>query len=183
LVRPHQKCYGDMSKSIKLKISEGILKAVWDAFSNFGEHSEYIQNNYGCSKQYYRNSISRLKKQGLIKVCSGQGIKFIELTKKGELKVLLDLAAIKKPQVWDRKWRLIIFDIPEDARWQRNRLRKLLKQHQFYKLQASVYINPYSLNRQALDYLKQTGLIDFIRILRVDEMDFDLDLKNRFKLK
>lgn len=171
-----------MSKSVKLKITEGMLKAVWDAFSNFGEHSEYIKKNYGCSKQYYRNSILSLKKQGLIKVRSNQGIKFLELTRKGELKVLLSLGDLDKPAVWDGKWRLMIFDIPEDAKIQRNKLRKLLKQHQFFKLQASVYISPYPLNRQALDYLKSSGLIEFIRILRVDDMDYDLDLKKKFKL-
>jgi phenylacetic acid degradation operon negative regulatory protein len=171
-----------MSKSIKLRITEGMLQAVWEAFSNFGEHSEYIQKKYDCSNQYYRNSISRLKKRGLIKVYSKQGVKFLELTKKGELKVLLDLADLEKPAVWDGRWRLIIFDIPEDAKPQRDRLRKLLKQHEFRKLQASVYISPYPLNRQALDYLKKTGLIGYIRILRVDDMDFDLDLKKKFKL-
>ncbi len=172
-----------MPRSIKLKITEAMLKAVWDAFSNFGDHSEYIQDKYDCSSQYYRNSLSRLKKRGLIKVVSKQGKKFIELTKNGELKVLLSMAELEKTDAWDGKWRLIIFDIPEDADIQRDKLRKLLKQHQFFKLQASVYINPYPLNRQALDYLRQSGLIDYIRILRVDDIDFDLDLKRKFKLK
>jgi hypothetical protein len=61
-------------------------------------------------------------------------------------------------------------------------LRALLLKNNYYKLQDSVYINPYPLNREAIKYLKDTGLIEFIRIIRVDELDEDHDLKKRFGL-
>ena len=37
---------------------------------------------------------------------------------------------------------------------QRHLFRKLLRKNGFYKLQASVFISPYSLNREALEYLR-----------------------------
>ena len=46
-----------------------------------------------------------------------------------------------------------------------------------------MYISPFALNREAIAYLSETGLIDFIRIMRVDEMDNDRKLKNHFRLK
>ncbi len=45
-----------------------------------------------------------------------------------------------------------------------------------------MFINPYSLNREAVSYLKESGLMDYIRILKVEEMDNDLDLQKKFKL-
>ena len=48
--------------------------------------------------------------------------------------------------------------------------------------QASVFISPFRLNREAVWYLKKTGLIEYIRILRVDEMDEDKHLKKHFHL-
>ena len=83
---------------------------------------------------------------------------------------------------WDGKWRLVIFDIPESSREKRDHLRYLLKQNKFCKLQASVFISPYPLNREALEYLQFSKLFDYIRILRVDEMDNDSDLRKKFKL-
>ena len=106
----------------------------------------------------------------------------MELTRSGELETLILKACLPKPASWDGKWRLIIFDIPESSKDKRNQLRWLIKKNGFTKLQASVFINPYPLNREAVAYLKQTGLMAYIRILRVDEIDSDAALKKHFNL-
>ena len=124
-----------------------------------------------------------LNRGGLIDVFEKNNQKFIKLTKKGELKILMQKATWQKRNVWDQKWRLIMFDIPEGSRKQRNLLRKLLKQAGFIKLQESVFISPYELNRQAIDFLKRSGLMEFIRIMRVDDIDDDRQLKKKFNLK
>jgi hypothetical protein len=49
-------------------------------------------------------------------------------------------------------------------------------------LQDSVYANPYPLNREAVKYLEETGLSEYIRIIKVEEMDNDRDLKKKFGL-
>src|SRR3990167_6394136 len=58
------------------------------------------------------SSASKLVKRGLMKFNG----KYYELTESGKKKLrLLDLSDYKlsKPKKWDRKWRVIIFDIPE----------------------------------------------------------------------
>jgi CRISPR-associated endonuclease Cas2 len=77
---------------------------------------------------------------------------------------------------------MVIFDIPENASRERDQLRRLLLLNDFKKLQASVYISPYQINREAINYLKETGLIKYIRFARVDELDDDKDLKKKFNL-
>lgn len=106
----------------------------------------------------------------------------MELTKKGELELLMARAWLNKPAVWDGKWRVIFFDIPENANTRRDKLRRLLIKNGFIKLQASIYISPYTLNRLAIDYLKNTGLIGYIRIGRLEELDDDRDLRKKFNL-
>jgi len=145
----------------------------WRKWSMFGFKNP--SSAYGAVYQLY--------KKGLIKYVDKNNEKFIRLTKKGQIKALLAKAGIAQVQKWDGKWRLFIFDIPESSRTERNRLRNLLKKNGYYKLQASVFVSPYPLNREAISYLKQTGLIEYIRILRVDEIDDDKDLKKRFNLK
>lgn len=137
----------------------------------------------GIDPDSYSRTLRRMKDRGLIKIISKNDKKFIELTNKGQLQALLNKASLRPPKVWDGKWRLFIFDIPESSKDKRNILRQMLKNNNFFKLQASVYINPYPLNREALAYLKKSGLIAYIRILKVEEIDDDSQLLKRFGLK
>ena len=131
----------------------------------------------------YNRAVRQLGDRGFLAVIQRQGKRFLKLTNKGQLEALLLKAKQSQDLRWDGRWRLIIFDIPENQKEKRHLFRVLLKRNGFYKLQASVYINPYPLNTEALIYLKQTGLIEFIRILRVDMMDEDKKLKKYFGLK
>ncbi len=130
----------------------------------------------------YRRTIRDLEGRGLVKVIKAKNGKFISLTSKGQLEALLATARMEKPPVWDGKWRLVMFDIPEQSKEKRHLFRSLLKQHGFVLMQASVYICPHPLNRSAIEYLKRSGLMGFIRIMKVDEIDDDKDLRKRFKL-
>lgn len=132
----------------------------------------------------YWKIFNYLQEKGWVKVYKKEKAEteFVRLTKQGQLQALLIKAKINKPQKWDGKWRLIVYDIPEDSKEQRHFFRKLLKQNGFYKLQASVFINPYPLNREALSYLRQTGLDKYIRIARIDDLDNDESLKKYFGL-
>jgi len=130
----------------------------------------------------YTHAVWQMRKRGVVEVVNEKNQRFLKITKKGQLQILLEKAKVKRQAKWDGKWRLLVFDIPEDFRDKRNHLRRLLRLNNFYKLQASVFINPYSLNREAIAYLKETGLIEFIRIMRVDEMDDDKKLRKLFHL-
>ena len=124
-----------------------------------------------------------LAKKGLIKYVDKNNQNFIKLTKKGQLEALLAKARMpEKPSKWDGKWRIIIFDIPEESTDKRDFFRALLKKNGFKLLQASVYVNPYPLNRDAIKYLQTSKLMDYIRILKVEEMDNDKDLRKKFGL-
>ena len=124
-----------------------------------------------------------MRERGAIEFVKKGDRKYLKLTPKGELEVLLAKARSPKPLVWDGKWRVVVFDIPEDFKLERNRFRRLLMINNFKKLQHSVYVSPYPFNREAISYLKETGLIKFIRIMKVEEMDSDKDLKKKFNLK
>jgi CRISPR/Cas system-associated endoribonuclease Cas2 len=150
----------------------------------FESKAAYFKRVYlgHTSYQSYLNAFKYLEKNGYLKIFKDKENRFILLTKRGQLKILFLKADIKSNQKWDGKWRLVVFDIPEEARARRNELRRLLKQSGFKYLQASVFISPYSLNRDAIGYLKESGLIKFIRIMKVEEIDDDKDLKKAFCL-
>ena len=132
-------------------------------------------------KKYY-DTVYQLQKRKVLKIVKKNGENFIELVKKGELEALLNKSDTEKGQKWDGKWRVVVFDIPEEAHTARDHFRRMLKNRGFVLLQASVFINPFPLNRTAIKYLHESGLDKYIRILKVEEIDNDFDLKKKFGL-
>ena len=107
------------------------------------------------------------------------------LTDKGKQKALtynLDEMKIKKPKHWDKKWRIVLFDVPEKARKIRDAFRYHLKQLGFYEFQKSVFIHPYDC-KDEIDYLIEVyDARRFIRFVIADSIDNELHVKVRFKL-
>ena len=94
-------------------------------------------------KETIKRSRERLMKAGLLKYENGH----ICITEKGEVKLmLLEMKDknLNKPNKWDGKWRMLIFDIPEKRKSLREKIRITLSDIGFVKLQDSVWIYPYS---------------------------------------
>ena len=164
-----------------------ILKFLEETFESlpapFETPYSYIKRVNRMPYRYYHDTIRQMKKRGVVEVFEKQGKKFVKLTHKGQLETLLYGLRSEEKHRWDGKWRMVIFDIPEESRSKRDMIRRLLKRGGFVKLQQSVFISPFKLQRKAIEYLKKTHLIEFIRIIRVEEMDDDKDLRIRFKLE
>ena len=71
---------------------------------------------------------------------------FLKLTEKGEEKLrkyeLSDYELVV-PRIWDKKWRVLIFDIPEYRKSLRDKVRATLMSIGFVRVQDSVWIFPY----------------------------------------
>jgi phenylacetic acid degradation operon negative regulatory protein len=128
------------------------------------------------------SALQRLMKSGFVEILEDNNVQLCKLTPEGELQLLLAKAHTPKPEKWDGRWRVVFFDIPEENKTERQQLRRLLLKNGFVKMQHSVYICPWPVNRDALKYLKDTGLIKFIRFGKMEELDDDVDLRKRFKL-
>ncbi|MBI3558827.1 hypothetical protein HY085_00355 [Candidatus Gottesmanbacteria bacterium] len=66
---------------------------------------------------------------------------------------------IKTPGHWDNKWRVVIFDISEDKRKLRDRLRSKLKEMGFISLNESVLIYPY-LCQDEVEFVKEVFSVE-----------------------
>jgi len=66
---------------------------------------------------------------------------------------------IKIPKKWDKKWRLVVFDIPEKNKKERFAFSEKLKTLGFYPLQKSVFIYPYDC-RNEIDFICNFMSID-----------------------
>ncbi len=91
-------------------------------------------------------AITKLEYTGLVKTSGERGQRRVELTDKGYM-VLETIYAeeyrIPEPAFWDGKWRIVMFDVREKRRNTRIRLRILLQNAGFLRLQDSVWVYPY----------------------------------------
>ncbi len=132
-----------------------------------------------------RQAIYRLDKKGWI-ILKKKGDKWqIALSQQGRKVLLLYEAGVKhirKPKKWDRKWRILIFDIPESRKTVRELIRKSLKNLSFRWIQDSVWIHPYEC-REVLELLRtRCGIRTQALYLRVETIDQEEKFKKYFHL-
>lgn len=89
---------------------------------------------------------------------------------------------VRKQAVWDGKWRVVLYDIPENLRDLRLELFRKLKHLGFVELQQSVFVHPYEC-RDEIEYLIEAyDARQHVRRMVVDELDIPEPLMKHFKL-
>ena len=85
---------------------------------------------------------------------------------------------------WDKKWRVVIFDVPQEMHSQRNWLRKKLKTLGFFMLQKSVFVFPHSCEEELGDICSYLDVSDYVDIIVADSIGFqEQEIKKFFGLK
>ncbi|KKP88793.1 MAG: repressor in the phenylacetic acid catabolism [Berkelbacteria bacterium GW2011_GWA2_35_9] len=114
-----------------------------------------------------KRSIKYLIQKGYIDSFVENKQVYIELTPKGVMYLsnqsLKDLT-IAKQSLWDGKWRLVVFDIPEKLRFERNVLRRKLYDFGFYKIQKSVYVFPYNCTKEIKYICERLNIHEYVLV-------------------
>lgn len=98
-----------------------------------------------------RQVIKRLQKQKVVEITDG----LVKITEKGRQKLLeFDLEKMELKRKTDGKWRLIIYDIADLRKEQRELFRSVLKRLKFLRIQKSVYLTPFVCESE-IEYLRQ----------------------------
>ncbi len=107
----------------------------------------------------------------------------IVLSEDGKKKALvydIDEMEIKIPKQWDKKWRMVLFDIPELKKKERDGLRFRLKHLDFFEYQKSVFVHPFDCKNE-IDFIVELYKIrKFVRFVVVEKLDNELHLKKHF---
>ena len=130
--------------------------------------------------------VERLKRNRLIILSDKNGKFKVELTEKGKRivkEIQFSDMVIKKPSTWDKKWRIVIFDIPDKYKKSaRDVLRKKLKQLKFYQLQKSVWVTPYPCEKEIQFLCELFDITPFVNIVVAEKIYDDIKLRRYFKL-
>lgn len=145
-MRRHQK------KIIKL-VTKELLLSLFDLVTPFFQASRMYRqsvNEYLASRSIDRSEfltkIRYWRRQGYIEYFVEGKERYVELTPKGA-RCLKEISKgeieISRPKKWDGKWRVVIFDVPENEKRKRDVLRDELRSLGFYRIQMSVYVHPF----------------------------------------
>ena len=156
----------------------------------FKELNKYLdEERGGKNKEYKTAELSRalyyLKKRKIIKVKKmSSGETCIELTEKGERRKIqydLERLRISSEGPWDKKWRILMFDIPESKKAAREALRNKLKDMGFIQFQRSVWLDPYSC-KDEIDFITEYfSIAEYANLITV-KIENDKPLRDKFKL-
>jgi phenylacetic acid degradation operon negative regulatory protein len=102
--------------------------------------------------------------------------------KKRALTYRIRYAKIKPAGPWDKKWRIVLYDIPEDEREARNAFRDHLKQLGLRKLQQSAGIHPYDCKNEVDFFIELLRIRKYVRFIVADSIDDEVFWKRKFKL-
>lgn len=132
---------------------------------------------------YLRRSLKRLEKQKLVEIDEEENLQVIRITEKGRQKILkfaLEELSIKKPKLWDQRWRLVSFDLPEKVAVKRKIFAEYLHVWGFYPLHKSVYFHAYPCLKE-IDFLREyLEISEYVRLFTVVEIENDTLFRDFF---
>lgn len=144
---------------------------------------KYYEKFRDKDKEYFHHEMYRLKKAKFIRKYFDGKEYFLELTNKGKKQIkqyLTEDLEIKKPVKWDKKWRLVIYDIADDKKDRREILREKLERLGFIKLQESVYVFPFDCLNE-INLLKKMYFLDKnVQYIVAERIESEIDLLSKF---
>lgn len=115
---------------------------------------------FGHNEQSVRAAVSRMSKQGWVQSERRGNKSFYSLTDQGIIRMEEASRRIyKEPkQPWDGKWWILIYNIQEDKRYLRDKLREELVWSGFGQLSNSCWITPNNLEKEINLLIKKYGI-------------------------
>lgn len=157
--------------SRKAKIQEEILEklAGKKALNRQNLTPEASKDRYAITR-----SLKNLSEAGLVEEIPTSRSSFLRLTPEGRQKlrsIKLSNPTSLVDTRWDGFWRMVILDIPESRKSERNSIRYILKKAGFVCMKNSVWITPYPFEHLFMNIKTDMGLEDEIIIIVTQSID------------
>jgi DNA-binding transcriptional regulator PaaX len=119
-------------------------------------------------------TIKNLLGDGLIEAFNSEHRQYFRLTSIGKHKVnnmTLDAESSLVSTTWDGYWRMILLDLPEERKSEREALRYLLKKAGFVAIKNSVWVSMYPFEHLFTNIKKDLNLTTEMMIIVTDKID------------
>ena len=123
-------------------------------------------------------SIKNLAETGFIETIDTEQSQYARLTRRGKQKLAslkLDSKNSLASTAWDGKWRIVLLDLPETRKAEREALRYLLKKAGFVLLKNSAWISPFPFEFLFQNIKTDFGLTCELMIIVTDHLDVETE--------
>jgi len=138
------------------------------------------------SDKQLRSAVQYAIDKKYIVVGHKNGKDFIELTKEG-IRVVgrqaIESLRPKKQKSWDHKWRVVLFDVPETEKTNRDGFAANLKRLGFVQIQKSAFAFPYPCFEEIEVLADFHQVAEYITCITAEFLDPAGGLEKKFKLK
>lgn len=185
--RKQQTKLGSVQKKILLLLLGGFaLGSVRSPKQQWKIAKGIIESWKDITRQAAERAIESLYESRLLEARENpDGTHTLTLSENGKKRALtyhLLYMKIKPSAVWDKKWRIILYDIPEDEREARNAFREHLKRLGFRKLQQSAGVTPFECRDEIEFVIELLDIRKYVRYIVGDYIDNEAYWKHVFKL-
>jgi DNA-binding transcriptional regulator PaaX len=166
-----------MGMSRKKDYSNKILRILGQKTAiSLPEITKHINTEESSQNPKYAitRSLKGLKNAGLIEQITSPQNEYARLTKEGRKKMhclKLDSDTTLVNTSWDGFWRIILLDLPENRKNERESLRYLLKKAGFVCLKNSAWISPFPFEHLFTNIKKDLGLTTEMMIIVTEFID------------
>lgn len=161
----------------KRSLSYLILDLLEKSVDGYVRFEDFVYNSklyafYGRGMQplprsSFSKAINRLKEGGLVESVKIDNQLIFKLTHQGEQFLLENF---DKDFKWDGKWRIVMFDIPEQKRLVRDLFRRNLKKWGFLPIQKSVWVSKKNFFDKLTEYTKALGIESWVAVIESDKV-------------
>lgn len=160
-------------------------KRFW--FNFYLNHNKELEN-YKKEKEKRKiyNAMLYLKQKKFVDITEKTNGMLVKINTRGyellEFYESIGKMKLKKPKNWDRKFRLVIFDIPAKKQGARVALLQKLKDMGFYMLQKSIWAHPYDCINEVATLRKLFEIEPYVKIMTTEAIEEEYKLLRYFRL-
>lgn len=177
-------------KRILLLLARGSMLAVILAapktgrlFKSFLKDDSEWQDWKIFNQKYLRRTLKKLEQEKFIEVIGDDKKGVVKITENGKRKILalsVESITLQRPSKWDKKWRIIFYDVLNGKQTTRDKFRSYLKSAGFYPLQESVFLHAFDCEKE-IEFLKHyLGIGNEVRIVIADKIENDQVFRDYF---
>lgn len=165
----------------------GILAALSNQRTSYNFTKDVLKQIFGLSKKpkNINKALFHLRKRKLIQIekCGKEHkLMLTENGKKVFLRFNYEKIKFNKNKVWDRQFRIILFDIPETKKNARDAFRFKMRELGCVKFNDSVWVYPYQCQKEIDFIASYWGVEKYIQFIIAKDLTNRDKLEKHFKL-
>lgn len=176
---------GEIARDILRLIGAGAVMGAVVAAPNVAQLLDMFDPKGRAQRNKIWKAIKYLESQERIRIAEEKGERTLVLTRQGQValdELSIEELRVQPPRTWDRKWRIVMFDIPMYKSRNRIPFRAKIQDLGFEMYQKSVWVYPYECRQEVLMVAEHYEVREYIRYLTVEEMSNMREFVKKFDL-